>query len=206
MGCVLLYIGLRLLYDQTPWAKRKKAKILEFEALVQERLKKVMKESGQTTGRGLPPEARFKTPVGVCDSLLHLSGRDLHLQCPALFTLALVVGIIGGTYGIGGGAIILSVSRRHLQAADVYHRRRRPPGDPVTSVAGVGIYCAMGIWPDLALGPCSGSRLRRYVYRGPPPEIYLREDHPPRPGFLDLRPGLALYRGVFPGLGPPWER
>ena len=38
VGCVLLYIGLRLLYDQTPWAKHKKAKIQEFEAQVQKRL------------------------------------------------------------------------------------------------------------------------------------------------------------------------
>src|SRR4030065_94485 len=46
VGCVLLYIGLRLLYDQTPWAKRKKAKILEFEAQVQERLAQGLKETG----------------------------------------------------------------------------------------------------------------------------------------------------------------
>ena len=61
VGCVLLYIGGRLLYDQTPWAKRKKAKIQEFEAKVQERLQKVLKEAGHTTGRGLPPAARVRT-------------------------------------------------------------------------------------------------------------------------------------------------
>ena len=63
VGCVLLYIGLRLLYEQTPRAKRKKAKILEFEAQVQERLKKVLQESGHTTGRGLPPAARVRTLI-----------------------------------------------------------------------------------------------------------------------------------------------
>ncbi len=54
VGCVLLYIGLRLLYDQTPWAKRQKARIQEFEAQVQKRLQQVLRESGQSAGRGLP--------------------------------------------------------------------------------------------------------------------------------------------------------
>ena len=107
VGCVLLYIGLRLLYEQTPGAKAKKAKILEFEAQVQERLKKVLAESGHTTGRGLPPAARVKT---VSWSLRRVSyeflGETFTFNAPALFILALVVGLIGGTYGIGGGAII----------------------------------------------------------------------------------------------------
>jgi uncharacterized membrane protein YfcA len=60
VGCVLLYIGLRLLYEQTPRAKRKKGKILEFEAHVQERLKKVLAESGHTTGKGPPPRPGSK--------------------------------------------------------------------------------------------------------------------------------------------------
>ena len=53
-GLRALYIGLRLLYEQTPGPNAKKGKILEFEARVQERLKKVLAESGHTTGRGLP--------------------------------------------------------------------------------------------------------------------------------------------------------
>ncbi len=34
VGCVLLYIGLRLLYDQTPMAKRNRAMIQKFETQV----------------------------------------------------------------------------------------------------------------------------------------------------------------------------
>ncbi|MFI5354581.1 MAG: sulfite exporter TauE/SafE family protein, partial [Desulfobaccales bacterium] len=107
VGCVLLYIGLRLLYEQTPRAKSKKAKILEFENQVQKRLKKVLKESGATAGRGLPPAARVRTSqLSLRRVSYEFLGETFTFNAPALFLLALVVGLIGGTYGIGGGAII----------------------------------------------------------------------------------------------------
>ena len=107
VGCVLLYIGLRLLYEQTPWAKRKKARILEFEAQVQERLKQVLAASGHSTGRGLPPAARVRTVSWSFKQVAYeFLGETFTFNVPALFLLALVVGLIGGTYGIGGGAII----------------------------------------------------------------------------------------------------
>ncbi|HEX9883825.1 MAG TPA: sulfite exporter TauE/SafE family protein [Desulfobaccales bacterium] len=174
VGCVLLYIGLRLLYDQTPWAKRKKQKILEFEAQVQERLAKVLKESGATTGRGLPPAARVKTAAW---SLRRVSyeflGEIFTFNAPALFLLALVVGLIGGTYGIGGGAIIAPFLAAIFKLPMYTIAGAALLGTLVTSVAGVGIYYAMGISPDLALGAlfgiggfCGmyiGARLQKFV-------------------------------------------
>ncbi len=174
VGCVLLYIGLRLLYDQTPWAKRKKAKILEFEAQVQERLKKVLKESGVTAGRGLPPEARVKTASW---SLRHVSytflGETFTFNAPALFVLALVVGLIGGTYGIGGGAIIAPFLAAIFKLPMYTIAGAALLGTLVTSVGGVGIYYAMGIIPDLLLGALFGvggflgmylgARLQKYI-------------------------------------------
>ncbi|MBM4296081.1 MAG: sulfite exporter TauE/SafE family protein [Deltaproteobacteria bacterium] len=157
VGCVLLYIGLRLLYDQTPWAKRKKAKIQEFEAQVQERLKKVMQESGRTAGRGLPPAARVKTASW---SLRRVSyeflGETFTFNAPALFILALVVGLIGGTYGIGGGAIIAPFLAAIFKLPMYTIAGAALLGTLVTSVGGVGIYFAMGIIPDLALGALFG--------------------------------------------------
>ena len=174
VGCVLLYIGLRLLYEQTAVAKRKKAKILEFEAQVQERLKKVMQESGQTTGRGLPPAARVRTSHWSFRSVSYeFLGETFTFNAPALFLLALVVGLIGGTYGIGGGAIIspFLAAIFHLPMYTIAGAALL--GTLVTSVAGVGIYSAMGIAPDWALGAlfglggfCGmycGARLQKYV-------------------------------------------
>lgn len=174
VGCVLLYIGLRLLYDQTPWAKRKKAKILEFEAQVQERLAQVLKEAGAATGRALPPEARVKTAAWSLKQVsFEFLGEIFTFNAPALFILALVVGLIGGTYGIGGGAIIAPFLAAIFKLPMYTIAGAALLGTLVTSVAGVGIYYAMGIGPDLALGVLFGiggfigmylgARLQKYV-------------------------------------------
>jgi uncharacterized membrane protein YfcA len=166
VGCVLMYIGGRLLYDQTPYAKRKKARIQEFEAKVQERLAKVLKESGYSAGRGLPPAARVKT-VGL--SLRQVSyeflGETFTFNAPALLLLALVVGLIGGTYGIGGGAIIAPFLAAIFQLPIYTIAGAALMGTFITSVAGVGIYyclfwfmpgCETGVAPDLLLGALFG--------------------------------------------------
>ena len=157
VGCVLLYIGARLLYDQTPWAKRQKAKILAFEAQVQERLAQVLKESGSATGRTLPPEARVKTSSWTLKRLSYeFLGEIFSFNTPALFLLALTVGLISGTYGIGGGAIIAPFLAAIFKLPMYTIAGAALLGTLVTSVAGVGIYYAMGIGPDLALGVLFG--------------------------------------------------
>ncbi|MFZ5452056.1 MAG: sulfite exporter TauE/SafE family protein [Thermodesulfobacteriota bacterium] len=157
VGCVLLYIGLRLLYDQTSWAKRRKVKILEFEAQVQERLARVLKDSAGSTGRGLPLAARVKTAAWSLKQVtFEFLGETFTFNAPALFLLALVVGLIGGTYGIGGGAIIAPFLAAIFKLPMYTIAGAALLGTLVTSVAGVGIYYAMGIGPDLALGALFG--------------------------------------------------
>lgn len=164
VGCVLLYIGLRLLYDQTPWAKKKKAKIQEFEAKVQERLAKVMKESGHTTGRGLPPAARVKTSSWSIRRVSYeFLGDTFSFSAPALLLLALVVGLIGGTYGIGGGAIIAPFLAAIFELPIYTIAGAALMGTFLTSIAGVAIYYCLApfcpgqaVAPDLALGALFG--------------------------------------------------
>ena len=181
VGCVLLYIGLRLLYDQTPWAKKKKAKIMEFEARVQERLKKVMDQAGTTTGRGLPPAARVKTASWSCRRVSYeFLGETFTFNAPALFLLALVVGLIGGTYGIGGGAIIAPFLAAIFELPIYTIAGAALMATFLTSVAGVSIYYCLApffpgqaVAPDLALGVlfglggfCGmylGARLQKYI-------------------------------------------
>jgi uncharacterized protein len=165
VGSVLLYIGLRLLYEQTPSAKRKKGKILEFEARVQERLKKVLAESGHSTGQGLPAAARVKT---VSWSWRRVSytflGETFTFNAPALFILALVVGLIGGTYGIGGGAIIAPFLAAIFQLPIYTIAGAALLGTFITSVAGVAFYSVIApfypnigpVAPDWALGALFG--------------------------------------------------
>jgi uncharacterized membrane protein YfcA len=164
VGCVLLYIGGRLLYDQTPWAKRKKAKILEFEAHVQQRLQKVLKEAGHTTGRSLPPAARVRTASWSLKQVSYeFLGETFTFNAPALLTLALVVGLIGGTYGIGGGAIIAPFLAAIFELPIYTIAGAALMGTFITSVAGVCIYYAIAPWypsqvvaPDLLLGALFG--------------------------------------------------
>ena len=165
VGCVLLYIGLRLLYEQTPHAKRKKSKILEFEARVQQRLKEVLQQAGHTTGRGLPAAARVRT---VSWSLRQVSyeflGETFTFNAPALFLLALVVGLIGGTYGIGGGAIIAPFLAAIFELPIYTIAGAALMGTFLTSIAGVGIYSVLapfypnvgGVAPDWLLGALFG--------------------------------------------------
>ena len=157
VGLVLIYIGGRLLYDQTAWARRKKAKIQEFEAQVQARLKKVLDEAKHTTGKGLPPAARVRTTAW---SLTRISyeflGETFSFNVPALFILALVVGLIGGAYGIGGGAIIAPFLAAIFGLPVFTIAGAALFGTLVTSVAGVGIYYLRGYPPDWALGALFG--------------------------------------------------
>ncbi len=181
VGCVLLYIGLRLLYDQTPVAKRKKARIQEFEASVHQRLQAVLKQSDQTTSRGLPPAARVKTAAWNWRQVSYeFLGETFSFNAPALFTLALVVGLIGGTYGIGGGSIIAPFVAAIFGLPIYTIAGAALLGTFITSVAGVAIYYCLvpffpgqSVAPDLALGAlfgiggfCGmylGARLQRHV-------------------------------------------
>jgi uncharacterized protein len=181
VGCVLLYIGVRLLYDQTPAAKRKKARIQEFEASVHSRLRAVLEQCGPTTGHCLPPAARVKTLAWNWREVSYeFLGETFSFNAPALFALALAVGLIGGTYGIGGGAIIAPFVAAIFGLPIYTIAGAALLGTLITSVAGVAIYYCLvpffpgqAVAPDLALGAlfgiggfCGmyvGARLQKYV-------------------------------------------
>jgi uncharacterized membrane protein YfcA len=166
VGLVLLYIGLRLLYEQTPRARRRKGKIMEFEARVQERLKKVLAESAcPGTGRCLPPAARVRTVSWSFKRVtFEFLGETFSFNAPALFILALVVGLIGGTYGIGGGAIIAPFLATIFNLPVYTIAGAALLGTFITSVAGVGFYSLIApyyphigpVAPDWALGALFG--------------------------------------------------
>jgi uncharacterized protein len=174
VGSVLLYIGSRLLYDQTAWGRRKKARILEFEAQVQKRLSQVLKECQHAAGACLPPQARVRT---VHWSLRRVSyeflGETFSFSAPALFALALVVGLIGGTYGIGGGAIIAPFLAAIFQLPIYTIAGAALMGTFITSVAGVAVYVVLAsfypqqsVAPDWALGVLFGMGGFLGIYTG----------------------------------------
>ncbi len=192
VGCVLFYIGVRLLYEQTSWAKRTKAKIQEFEARVQERLAQVLKESAYTTGSALPEAARVQTADWSWRRVSYtFLGETFSFNAPALLLLALAVGLIGGTYGIGGGAIIAPflAALFHLPIYTIAGAALL--GTLVTSVAGVGIYYCLApfcpgqaVTPDLVLGALFGVGGFIGMYLGARLQKYISGTH--------LRLGLGL--------------
>ena len=93
VGCVLLYIGIRLLYDLTSREAKAKAKTLELE----ERFK-------QSAAKG---KSSIKTlHFSLTKYTFEFYGDTFSFHTTLLFAITFCVGIISGTYGIGGGAIV----------------------------------------------------------------------------------------------------
>lgn len=215
VGCVLLYIGVRLLYEMTARSQRGKKEMKALEEKFNAHVKK-LKEAYQqklaaeagavspadggmpaasspaASGRrgglsaGLPPEAKLKT---ISWSLSRVEyefwGQRFSFSTVGMFMLAFIVGIIGGTYGIGGGAIIapFCVAVFHLPVYTVAGAALL--GTFITSVAGVFFYSVMPakagmvVAPDWLLGflfgaggfagMYTGARLQKFV-----PQKYLK--------------------------------
>ena len=107
VGCVLLYLGLRILYEMTSRSQKGKKQMKALEDKFNQHAKELKGNRQAHMASGLPAEAVVKT---VRFSLSRVEyefwGERFSFSTPAMFILAVVVGIIGGTYGIGGGAII----------------------------------------------------------------------------------------------------
>jgi uncharacterized membrane protein YfcA len=155
-----------LIYEQTGFAKRKKGKILEFEARVQEQLQKVMKDAGKTAGKGLPEAARVRMKSWSWRRISYeFLGETFGFNAPALFIFSLVVGLIGGAYGIGGGSIMAPflVAVFHLPVYTIAGSALT--ATCLTSVVGVIIFTVLApfypqagaVAPDWTLGLLFGA-------------------------------------------------
>jgi uncharacterized protein len=159
VGCVLLYIGVRLIYELTGKASAGKAKMKALEDKFRERTKQIKEQQKSRVASGLPPEAVVKT-ISVSFKRIEYEfwGERFSYSTIAMFFLAFAVGIIGGTYGIGGGAIIapFCVAVFHLPVYTIAGAALM--GTLITSVAGVVFYsiipakAGMVTSPDWLLG------------------------------------------------------
>ncbi len=102
-GWVLLYIGGRLLYDLI----RPHGGSAALEAKFKERVAAKRQESQRRLAAGLPPEAVVRTIAFTWGRItFEFYGETFSFSTWGIFLLSFVVGVVGGTYGIGGGAII----------------------------------------------------------------------------------------------------
>lgn len=154
VGCVLLYIGVRLLYEMTSKATAGKSKMKALEDKFKQRSEELKKQQNARLASGLPKEAVVKT---VSVSLLKVEyefwGEKFSYSTVGMFFLAFIVGIIGGTYGIGGGAIIapFCVAVFHLPVYTVAGAALM--GTFITSIAGVSFYSLMSAKEGLTTSP-----------------------------------------------------
>jgi uncharacterized membrane protein YfcA len=143
-GCVLLWIGARLVRDLVRGGSG-------GAAAAEGRFRDLVREFG--AGRA---EAQ---PVAVREfSLRRVSydfyGETFSFPTAGVFALSLAVGVVGGIYGIGGGAIIAPFFVAVLGLPVYTVAGAALMGTFVTSVAGVAFYQGLAPFhPEMAVAP-----------------------------------------------------
>lgn len=145
-GCVLLYIGYRLLSDFFPWKAQSRSSLDE----------KFRAQAGQVAGisAGLAADATVRMRhFSLARVEYDFWGETFSFSTMGMLLLAFVVGIIGGTYGIGGGAIIAPFCVAIFRLPVYSVAGAALAGTLITSVAGVIIYSVLPAPPGLATAP-----------------------------------------------------
>lgn len=154
VGCVLLYIGGRLLYETAGRARVRPGDAPGPASAAKER-QEYRKPDRLSSASAYPPrEAKVRTlRVSLSRIEYEFWGERFSFSVPAMFLLALVVGVIGGTYGIGGGAIIapFCVAVFRLPVHSVAGAALL--GTFLTSVAGVVFYSVLPASNGLPTSP-----------------------------------------------------
>ncbi len=134
IGIVLLYLGIRLLY--TALNPEKKAKTLEEK----------FKEHGFLKG-----ELNVKK-IGLKRVEFEFWGETYSFSPILLFIVSFVVGIVGGAYGIGGGALLTPFIVAFFKLPIYAISGATLFGTFVTSIVGVLNYSALGYPPNFKIG------------------------------------------------------
>ncbi|MBU1689198.1 MAG: sulfite exporter TauE/SafE family protein [Gammaproteobacteria bacterium] len=135
-GLVLLYIGYRVLAEFLPWHEKPRTE----------------------TTTPQPVTAIRMLQFSLARTSFSFGEQTYSFSVPAMFLLALVVGVIGGIYGIGGGAIIAPFCVALFGLPVHAIAGAAIAGTLFTSVAGVALYSllpapvGMATQPDWALG------------------------------------------------------
>lgn len=121
VGVVLLYLGGRLLWETTSRARQRKGQLGAVERKFQEHLAAAKAADGGRFASGLPADAMVRTTAWSFRRVDYTFWGERFSFSPLIvFALALVVGVIGGIYGIGVGP-----SSRHS-----WCRSSRSPSTP----------------------------------------------------------------------------
>jgi uncharacterized membrane protein YfcA len=143
VGIVLLYIGLRLLLDIIKNRDRKKA--------------------GSSRHKSGTPHAIKLIESTIRKVEFNYDGEIHTFSPPVVYLICFAVGIIGGIYGIGGGAIVAPFFVAIIKLPVYAVAGAALMGTFITSIAGVAfyqilswIYTDVAVAPDWALGALFG--------------------------------------------------
>ena len=154
VGCVLLYIGARLLYEIAGKTATARSNIRNLDEKFRQRSVRIKDDLQTKVVAGLPPEAVVKTlTFSVKTVEYEFWGETFSFSTFSMFLLAFVVGIIGGIYGVGGGAIIapFCVAVFHLPVYTIAGAALM--GTFLTSIAGIVFYSIMPAREGLSTSP-----------------------------------------------------
>jgi uncharacterized membrane protein YfcA len=163
VGCVLLYIGTRLFKELLGGNKTQSAGTRALEEKFRARAAEIKKERSSRIAAGFPADTVVKTiSISLKNVEYEFWGERFSFNTLGMFALAFVVGIIGGAYGIGGGAIIapFCVAFFHLPVYTIAGATLM--GTFITSVAGALFFSVLPAthgaspMPDWPLGVLFG--------------------------------------------------
>lgn len=153
-AAVLFYIGVRMIRDlvrKSPPGTDKASSEKRFQELIRQYRKRGESQQGNTT-EALPvvrvTHFNFKR-LGY-----EFYGEHFDISIWGIFALSFIVGIVGGIYGIGGGALIAPffVSFFNLPVYTVAGAALM--GTFITSVAGVAFYQGIApFYPQMSIAP-----------------------------------------------------
>lgn len=153
-AAVLLYIGVRMVRDLVRKASPtvdKASSEKRFQEVVRQHRKRDNASPG-TAGKALP--AVRVTHFNFKRLGYEFYGEHFDVPIWGIFSLSFLVGIVGGIYGIGGGAIMAPffVSFFHLPVYTVAGAALM--GTFITSVAGVAFYQGIApLYPNMSIAP-----------------------------------------------------
>ncbi|MDD4334282.1 MAG: sulfite exporter TauE/SafE family protein [Desulfotomaculaceae bacterium] len=185
VGCVLLYLGIRLIIEFTDGSKKQKSHNKALDEKFKERVAQKKANTSKQVAAGIPADVIVLTKTFTFRKIEYeFWGETYSFPTMTIFILALVVGLIGGIYGIGGGSIIapFCVSILNLPVYTVAGAALF--GTFLTSVAGVGFYAILSttssgasanVAPDLLLGSLFGIGGLAGTYCGAYAQKFLKE-------------------------------
>ncbi|MFC1587065.1 sulfite exporter TauE/SafE family protein [Planctomycetota bacterium] len=162
VGWVLLYIGGQLLASTMLGKRKGSGKLAVLEEKFKQRLKDLREITSGKIQAGLPPDAVIRTlRFSWAKYEFEFWGECFAFNPLILMSVSLIIGIIGGTYGIGGGAIIAPFCVIFFALPVYAVAGAALMGTFITSIAGVAFFqilapfyqsAGIDIAPDWKLG------------------------------------------------------